>query len=92
MIEISKRNLVLVCLVCLAVGWWNSSGSSPIPRPGPFGPPAPDRPVLRWIARAAKNLLWIAIVADPPPVQPQHLVRAQVGADGYQELEHTRGW
>lgn len=90
MIEISKRNLVLVCLVCLAVGWWNSGGAAPLP--GPFGPPAPDRPVLRWIAKAAKNLLWIAIVADPPPVQSPHMVRAQVGADGYQELEHARGW
>ncbi len=90
MIEISKRNLVLVCALCLAVGWWNSTGA--VPLPGPFAPPAPDRPVLRWIARAAKSLLWIAIVADPPPAEPQHLVRAQAGEDGYQQLEHARGW
>jgi len=86
MITLSKRSLVLALVACLAVGWWLSSS------PGPAGPP--DRPVLRWVMKAAKNLLWIAIVAEGPPAEepdPQ-LVRTRVGADGFRQLEHRGGW
>lgn len=90
MITLSKRTLVLALLACLVAGWWLSSSPT-----SPLGPPAPtDRPVLRWIARAAKNLLWIAIVAEGPPaeVSEPQLVRARVGADGFRQLEHRGGW
>ncbi len=86
MITLSKRSLFLALVACLAVGWWLSSST------GPAGPH--DRPVLRWVMKAAKNLLWIAIVAEGPPAegpQPQ-LVRTRVGADGFRQLEHRGGW
>ena len=86
MITLSTRSLVLALVACLAVGWWLSSS------PGTEGPP--DRPVLRWMMKAAKNLLWIAIVAEGPPAnepEPQ-LVRTRVGADGFRQLEHRGGW
>ena len=87
---LSKRSLVLICLGCLVFGWWlSSSPSSPV---GPKGPR--ERPILRFIVRAAKSLLWLAIVAEPPPpeTEEQKLVNARVGADGYRQLEHRRGW
>ena len=87
MITISKRTLAALCLVCLMVGWYHAA---PAPRPTPLE----DRPVLKWIAKAAKQFLWIAVfVEPPPPAQPErHLARTQVGEDGYQQLEHARGW
>lgn len=86
---ISKRSLVLLCLACLAVGWWLSTSPS-----SPVGPREPDRPFLRFVMRAAKSFLWLAIVADPPPEDPAEpqFVHARVGADGYRQLEHRRGW
>jgi hypothetical protein len=44
--------------------------------------------------KAAKSLLWIAIVAEGPPAEepePQ-LVRTRVGTDGFRQLEHRGGW
>lgn len=86
---ISKRSLVLACLACVAVGWWLSTSPS-----SPVGPKEPDRPFLRFVAKAAKAFLWLAIVAEGPPPEasePQ-FVRARVGSDGYRQLEHGRGW
>ena len=83
------RKTLLILVAAFAVGYFASGPSSPTPQP-------PDRPVLRWIAKAAKNLLWIAIIADPPPASPtseRHLVHAPpVGADGYQVVDHGKGW
>jgi hypothetical protein len=86
MITISKRQLVYVGLVLVAFLWWN--GSLPSPQP------ANDRPILRAIAKIAKNLLWVALIAEGPPAEEPHpqFVRSQVGDDGYQQLEHGRGW
>lgn len=90
MITLSKRSLVFALVACVAAGWWLSSSSG-----SPLGPPGPtERPFLRWVAKAAKNLLWIAIVAEGPPAEepePQ-LVRTRVGADGFRQLEHRGGW
>lgn len=90
MMQITNRLLALVLLAGIVAGWWlSSSSSSPL---GPSGPP--DRPVLRWVMKAAKNLLWLAIIAEGPPaeqVEPQ-LVRARVGSDGFRQLEHRGGW
>jgi len=83
----TNRQLVILCLACMAAGWWlSSSPASPVnPRP------QPDRPVIRWIARAAKSFLWIALVAEKPP-EDSHLVHARVGDDGQPLLDHSRGW
>ena len=83
------RKTLYVLVAAFAVGYW-CSGS-----PSPPGPPAPERPVLRWIARAAKSLLWIALVAEQPPTAQadRHLVHAPpVGDDGYQVVDHGKGW
>lgn len=90
------RRTLWTLLIALAVGYWlASSSSSPIPAPGPRPGPT-DRPVVRWIARVAKNLLWIAIVAEPAPAEQQpdhHVARAaRIGDDGYPIVDHARGW
>jgi hypothetical protein len=87
MITISKRQLVYIGLVVAAVYLWNG-GRLPSPSP------VPDRPILRAIAKIAKSFLWVAVFAEGPPAEPpvEHMVRVHVGDDGYQILEHGRGW
>lgn len=79
------RNTVLVLAAVFVAGWWFAGGRpSPSPAPGPG-----DRPVLRWIAKAAKNLLWIAIVAEPPPAEPAtRVVHARVDREGVRVLDN----
>lgn len=86
---LTNRQLALICFVCLAAGWWLArSPSSPV-NPNPV----PDRPVLRFIARAAKSFLWIALVAEKPPAEPQYVhAHARIGADGEPMLDHSQGW
>lgn len=85
MIRISAKHLAIVCLVCLAAGWWLSPSRDPEPQP--------SRPVLRWIAKAAKNALWFMLIAEPPPAdQKAYVVHARVGEDGQPLLDHGRGW
>jgi hypothetical protein len=89
MIAVSKKRLALICLACVVAGWWlSSSPSSPLV-------PAPqrERPVLRWIAKAAKNMLWLALLAEPPPeAADTRLGHARLGSDGQPLLDHARGW
>lgn len=82
------RKTVLLLAAAFMIGYFASGSSSPTPTPQ-------DRPVLRWIARAAKSLLWVALIAEPPPAEAaeRHLVHAPpVGEDGYQVLDHGKGW
>lgn len=82
----AQRNQSIIVVIALLAGWWIGAASS---RPRS---PLDDRPVLSWMARAAKNLLWIAVfVEPPPPAQPQQ-VRTEIGADGYVKVDHGRGW
>lgn len=77
------RSTVLVLVIVFAAGWWTSS--RPAPAPGPA-----DRPVLRWIAKAAKNLLWVALVAEPPPAEPvTRVVHARVDREGFKVLDNA---
>lgn len=79
------RNTVLVLIVAVAIGWWvGASARQP--------DAADDRPVLRWIAKAAKSLLWVALVAEDPPPDKHPQIQATVGADGYVKVDHGRGW
>lgn len=87
------RKTLMIVVVCLAAGYWlASSPSSPCPAPAP----TPDRPVVRWIARVAKQFLWVALLAERPPEgpQPDHQVAraARIGDDGYPIVDHARGW
>jgi hypothetical protein len=81
------RKTLFVLIAAVAFGYWMAGR--------PATPPAPDRPAVRWIVRAAKNLLWIAAFADPPPAEAQgdrRLVQAPlVGDDGYRIVDHGRG-
>lgn len=83
------RNTAIVVVLALAAGYWLATSSS-----SPLGPPAKDRPVLRFIARAAKSFLWIALVAERPPEQAEqaYVIHAPVGPDGAPTLNHARGW
>ena len=81
------RKTLLVLAAALAIGYFLAQ-----PDPSPE-PPATDRPALRWLARAAKNFLWIALVAEKPPGQPAQVVKARaVGGDGYPILDNAEGW
>lgn len=83
----SQRNACILVVAALIVGWWlGSAGRNP---PGPLD----NRPVARWIARTAKQLLWIAVFVEPPPPahEPQ-AVRSEIGSDGFVKVDHGRGW
>ncbi len=89
-VTLNKRHAIFAAAAVLFLFWCNGSAS---PLPAPFAP-QPDRPVLRAIARIAKSLLWVALVADGPPASAAEYqtVRTRVGDDGHQVLEHGRGW
>jgi len=82
------RTTAAIALVALMAGYWMASSSR-----SPLGP-VNDRPVLRFLARAAKSLLWVALVAEKPPepVEKTYVVHAEAGRDGHQILNHARGW
>jgi hypothetical protein len=80
------RKTVAVVVVALACGYcvanWQTSQAN-------------DRPVLRFIAKAAKAFLWVALVAEQPPEGPQpdhRLAHSAIGEDGYPIIDNARGW
>lgn len=78
------RRLILALVAGGLLGWYVTQ---------PAGPAAPDRPVIKWLAKTAKSLLWIAVFIEPaPPEQPDELPRDQVGSDGFRVVQHNRGW
>lgn len=84
------RKTVIVCVLCVAAGWWLASSSS-----SPVAPDRPaDRPVLRVIARVAKMFLWVALAAEKPPAAATktYVVHARVDENGAPILDHARGW
>lgn len=84
------RKTLTVIAVSLAIGYWLASSSS-----SPVGPsPTNGRPVLRLLARAAKTLLWVSLVAEQPPQAEQttYVVHARIGDDGAPIINHARGW
>lgn len=48
--------------------------------------PKPDRPVLRFLAKAAKTFLWIMVFEEPPQPQPPYKAAA-LDAD---QIDHAR--
>lgn len=75
-----NRRVVLAIVIAFAAGW---------AAPGLLDR-KPDRPVLRWVASAAKNLLWLAMLAERPP-QPEatRVVQSHLSPDA---VDHGRGW
>jgi|GEM_PF-886272 len=80
------RPLVIAGILGLALGWF--AATSPI---SPVKP-APERPVLRFLAKVAKIGLWVVAFADPPPTQAHHVVHARVDEHGNKVLHHGEGW
>ncbi len=76
------RNTLLILVVVFAAGWWVNSGHE-------WDDRHQDRPALRWIAKAAKNLLWVAVFVEPAPPEPAAaVVKSRVDRDGFQILEN----
>jgi hypothetical protein len=86
--KIDRTTLLVIAAAFLIGYWWPASESRP--------DATPSRPVVRWIAKVAKNLLWVALVAEEPPKghQPDHrIVQSDpIGEDGYPLLDNGRGW
>lgn len=85
------RKVVAAVLVGVAVGWWMTD-RCPQPQPGPLE----NRPVMKWVARAARWALWLSLAAEKPPApqpQPEELAtRHLIGPDGEPVIDHSRGW
>ena len=83
------RKTVFVIFVAMACGYWLATSPS-----SPVGPAVKDRPVLRFLARAAKTFMWVALVAEQPPTEDaeaSYVVHAKVGEDGAPMINHARG-
>ncbi len=83
------RNTLLTLAACVAIGYWLASP------PDKNVAPLADRPVLRWIVKTAKTLLWVAVFVEPAPPEPEarHLAKAPaIGDDGYTVVDHGKGW
>lgn len=97
--RIDKKTAAIVVVAILLGFWWGGGTWErhpfiPVPLPTPAHDRTKDRPVLKFIFRTAKNLLWLAAFAEPPPPeQPdQRLVHAPaIGEDGYPMVDHARG-
>ena len=85
-VTIDRSTLVAIGIV-LALWWF---AAAPARRPTP----ADERPVIAWVVRTAKSLLWIAAFAEKPPAAPQEpvAVRHELGVDGFPLVDHGRGW
>lgn len=84
----TDRSIVLVAIVCLALGYWWASPSRPSPSPS-------DRPFLRFVAKVAKTFLWVAVFAEQPPAEAtdmQSLHAHHVDEQGIVMVNHGRGW
>lgn len=85
--KLDFRPIVIAAILGVALGWFAAtSPASPVR-------PAPERPVLRLLARVAKLGLWALAFAEPPPSQDRHyVVHARVDEDGNRVLHHGEGW
>lgn len=79
------RKTLIIALVCVAIGWWTAGTAEEKPEP------LENRPILRWIAKTARTLLWVSLFVEPPPAPepPQHLAHKD---DGTQRINHRQGW
>lgn len=83
------RNIVVAAVAAFALAWFASRSDGPIPNP--FAPERPRRPFLQFVARVAKNALWLVAFAEPRPAEHRHYVQATVGPDGRELLNHAEG-
>jgi len=86
-----KRTTIAALILALAAGLYLTSGG----QPDPFVPPPdkPDRPVVSWIAKIAKTLLWLALLGEPTDDEESvQVVHARCDENGNPLLDHGRGW
>lgn len=79
--KIDLRHAIAACAIAAAITWAFVGKEDPSPKP-------PDRPFLTAIVRMAKNLLWIAMFADPPPDEYAPPIQASI--DGEHLISHER--
>lgn len=88
--KIDKR-MVLVAVAAFALAFFIAK--SPDGIPNPFAPEKPERPFLKFVIRAARTFLWVAMFAEPKPEVPaNHVVQAKIGPDGHEYLNHAEGF
>jgi hypothetical protein len=80
----TRTHLTILAVAFLIGVWIGQSARKP--------QPLENRPVLRWIAKAAKNALWVAVFLEEPHPEQNAELRAVVGEDGYVVVDHGRGW
>jgi len=77
-----KTALLLMALAAGGAFYFASSSEDARPRPH-------ERPVVRFIAKWAKSLLWLAMFAEEPP-KPLEPAQQQIGSDGWPQISHAR--
>jgi hypothetical protein len=88
----SRTKKIMIAVALLFAYWF--CGGEVIPQPEP----TPQRPVLRWLAKAARNLLWTAAFFEPAPeprdgdVRVVHSKAVELDADGVPVVNHVRGY
>lgn len=89
--KLDKR-MVVIAVAAFAIAWFVATNQGNSVIPNPFVPQKPDRPVLRFIAKVAKTVLWVAVFAEPRPQPQSHYVQTQIGPDGHECLNHAEGF
>lgn len=86
------RSTVFACVLAIMFWSWATGTGGNDHSPGPGPRPLDDRPVLKWVARVARTLLWVSLVTEPPPSDRVYTASVMVDADGVPMLDHGRGW
>ena len=87
----SQKRLAVAGVILVALTWWLATAPESPLRPTP---PRPDRPVLRFLARAAgvaaRVGLTALLFAEPAPAEADevHMAHAVLGPDGHQQLRN----
>jgi hypothetical protein len=81
------RKTLLIAIVAFVVGTYTAGGSDDA-KPEPLA----NRPVLRWIAKTAKTLLWVSLFVEPPPKEQHYVVSTKTDENGNRLLNHGAGW
>lgn len=89
--KLDKR-MVLVAVAAFAIAFFVAQRPGEGPFPNPFAPARPERPFLKFVVKAAKTFLWVAMFAEERPADPPYRDHASIGPDGVQCLNHAEGW
>ncbi len=81
------RKTLMIAIVAFVVGTYSAGGGDDA-KPEPLA----NRPVLRWIAKTAKTLLWVSLFVEPPPKEQHYVVHSKTDKDGTPMLDHGAGW